>query len=699
MDCPTCVAHVEDALRKHSEVRSVDVNLFERTVRIGGPALDGDTLAEALRRAGYPPEIAEQSARPPEPEPLFRLPGARGIFVAAILWLAGLAIVVLPGDPVFAEVWRWRIGPAEILFLASAIIAGSKFIPAGLRGIRAFRLDIAALMTIAIAGAAILGDFSESAAIGVLFSLAELLERRSTTRARDAIRGLVALAPPRARVVRSGIERTMPVDAVLVGERIAVRPGERIALDGTVVSGESDVNEASITGEPLPVRRGPGDAVLAGTLAVDGYLEIAVERAASDTVIAHVAKLVQAASERKARVEYFVEKFARIYTPAVVGLALILAVVPPLAFDGDWGTWVLRGLTLLVVSCPCALVISTPVSVVSAITSAARHGIVIAGGEHLEALGGVRAIAFDKTGTITTGVPTVAGLFPRKGLDEENLLRVAAAIECHSAHPLARAMVAEADARGIPYDDADVTGVTEIPGHGIAATLFGVPHRIVAATIAAPPGMEVGRMNGQTLVQVERDGVTLGYIALSDAIRTEAAGVVGDLRSAGFTRIALVTGDHRTVAESVAREVGIAESDVHAGCLPADKLAEIRRMDQESGGVAMVGDGVNDAPALAAATVGIAMGAAGSPTALDAADIALMADDLRMLPFLVRLSRMTRRIIRQNIAVSIAIKVIMIVGVPFGLVSMTLAVLVGDMGTSLAVTTNALRLARAKPKE
>jgi len=699
MDCAACATHVEAALRKLPGVRWVNVDLVERTVRVSSGSPDGEEMARALRKAGYPPQSVGAARDRALTTSFWDLPGARRTAVAGALWIAGLLLSLVPGMPTLAELWRWHITPAALLEILAAVLGALSFAPAVLRAGRILRLDIDVLMTIAIVGATVLGDFPEAAAIGVLFSLAELLEGRSMARARDAIHQLVALAPPMATVRRGDSTTTVAVDDIALGETVVVRPGERIPLDGTVTRGTSDVNEAALTGEPMPARKAEGDEVFAGTLSVDGYLEFRVTRAADDTVLARVVELVRAAQAKKARIERFVHRFARIYTPAVVTLALLLAVVPPVVLGASWATWVLRGLTLLVVSCPCALVISTPVSVTSAITSAARHGVVITGGQHLEALGEVRALAFDKTGTLTHGSPQVSGIVGRAGMDAGELIRIAAAVERHSSHPLARAVIAEAARRHVAPGELAAADAEQIPGRGIAATVDGARYRIVVAAGELPAEAEAMRREGSTLVQVERVDRTagrevLGFIGFADTVRAEARAVVAELRAMGFDDIAMLTGDHEQAARRVAAAVGIA--DVRAGCLPADKLDAIGRLRSRHGGVAMVGDGINDAPALAAATVGVAMGAAASPTALEAADVALMADDLRMVPFLIRLSRATRRVIRQNIWVSLGVKALMIVGVPLGLVSMTMAVLVGDMGTSLAVTSNALRLGRMR---
>ncbi len=716
MDCPACVAHVERALGKQHGVEAVHVNLVERTVRVEAETLDRESLAAELRRAGYPPTDESHAAATLERTPVWNTPAAHRTYAAAALWLIAVIADLIGSGPLlavvsFADGWTWELTPWSILAFVGAIIGATNFVPSGLRSIRSLRLGIDALMTIAIVGAVLLGEFTEAAAIGALFSLAELLESRSMVRARDAMRELMSFSPPTALVRRGDDVVDVPVNAVRPGDTVVVRPGERIPLDGVVERGASDVNEAALTGEPMPVRKQPSDEVFAGTLTLDGYVEIRVTRANDDTVLAHVIELVRSAQEKKARIERLVTRFSRVYTPAVVSIAVLIAVLPPLVVDASWQTWVLRGLTLLVVSCPCALVISTPVSIVSAITSATRHGVVITGGQHLEALGETRAIAFDKTGTVTYGKPRVTRVHtfnadsttPDISASETALLRIAALIEQHSAHPIASAIVNAASERGVSLNGAEVTDVTEIPGEGISGRIGATEYRIVAAEPdeLVRAGIADADTVASTVVRVSRrdNGVdeALGFLVLADEIRPEAPTIIARLRAMGIREIAMLTGDNPESAKRVAEQIGV--DSVRAGCMPQDKLDEIGRLRAKHGAVAMVGDGINDAPALASATVGIAMGAGGSPTALEAADIALMADDLRMLPYLVRLSRKTRRIIRQNIAISLGIKALMVVGVPFGFVSMTLAVLVGDMGTSLAVTSNAIRLVRERPEK
>ncbi|MFW6193658.1 MAG: heavy metal translocating P-type ATPase, partial [Gemmatimonadota bacterium] len=578
-----------------------------------------------------------------------------------------------------------------------------------LRAARTLALDMNFLMTVAIVGAVILGEYLEASAIAFLFSVAELLETYAVDRARASIEALMDLSPERATVVRDGDEVTVAASEVRTGDRMLVRPGERMAADGRVVEGRSAVNQAPITGESMPVEKAPGDEVYAGTIAEDGFLAVTVEKAAEETTLAHIIHLVEEAETHRAPSERFVDRFARWYTPAVTAGAVLVAAGPPLLAGGDPATWVLRGLTLLVIACPCALVISTPVAVVSGITAAARNGVLIKGGNHLEKLGEIRVVALDKTGTLTYGHPEVSDVeIAGEEGDPDRLLATAAALESRSEHPLGRAVVRGARHRGLLSKAADVADFEALAGRGVRGRvdgsevvvgreeLFGrVRDRLSARADAL-------RAEGKTVVFVggtgpdgSGDAVAAGLVAVGDRARERARRTVEGLRKAGIERIVMLTGDHEGTARALADRLGLDE--VHAGLLPDEKVDLVRAMEERWGAVAMVGDGVNDAPALAVASVGIVMGAAGSDAALETADVALMGDEIGKLPYVFRLSRTGRSVIRQNIGASVLIKAALAAGVPLGMVSLILAVVVGDMGASLGVTGNALRLARVRP--
>jgi Cd2+/Zn2+-exporting ATPase len=508
------------------------------------------------------------------------------------------------------------------------------------------------------------------------------------------------LAPKEARVRRDGVETVIPVEDVRVGDLLLVRPGEKLPMDGNVRAGTSAVNQAPITGESVPVDKAPGDPVYAGTLNGHAALEVEVTHRVEDTTLARIIHLVEEAQTQRAPSQQFVDRFARIYTPAVFGLALGLMVAPSLFFGQPWGPWIYRGLALLIVSCPCALVVSTPVTIVSAIANAARHGILIKGGAYLEELGRLKAIALDKTGTLTLGVPEVTDVIPLDGGTAETLLALAAAVEAESEHPLARAVVRAAERRGLPVPKA--SAFTAIPGKGGQALVDGQVIFVGSPRLFAELGD--GSWNKEHVRTLETQGRTVmlmgtsqgpcGILALADQLRPESRQAATDLRAAGIQHIALVTGDNRATAETIASEIGA--DAVRAEVLPDQKLEAVRALRAEFGSLAMVGDGVNDAPALAAASVGIAMGVAGSDVALETADVALMADDLSKLPFLMRLGQAAVRVIRQNIAFALLIKAVAIAAVFPGWLTLWLAVL-GDMGASVLVTLNGMRMLALKP--
>ena len=556
------------------------------------------------------------------------------------------------------------------------------------------------LMTIAVIGAALLGEGLEAATVGVLFSLGEALERATMDRARQSIRSLMALAPAEAIVRQGDHERRVPAGEVAPGDVVIVRPGERLPVDGVVVAGASAVNQAPVTGESIPVDVASGASVFAGTINGQGVLDVRATRKAGDSTIARIIRMVEAAQAQRAPSQRFVDTFAMYYTPAVIAIAVAVALLPPLLAGGDWAGWFYRALVLLVIACPCALVISTPVSIVAAISAAARSGVLIKGGAHLEAAGSLRALAFDKTGTLTVGRPRVVTVEPFDGRAPDDLLALAAAVERYSEHPLGAAIVAAARERGLPSNGHVATAVAATTGRGISATIDGRAVRIGARELLAndlDPAVEQRlaalEEAGQTAVLVEEDGVLAGVIGLADEVRPEARAAVAAIERAGIRETVMLTGDRPAVAHAIAREAGV--DDVRAGLLPGDKVAAVEELLERHGRVGMVGDGVNDAPALARATVGIAMGAAGADTALETADIALMGDDLGKLAFTIRLSRSAKRVIAQNIGFALAIKAAFLLLAIGGTVTLWEAVF-ADVGASLIVTLNGMRLLRQR---
>lgn len=629
-------------------------------------------------------------------------------YAAGALWTAGLLMTVLSTtEPERAGWLRVHTDPLGLLFLAAALTGGWNFFPKGLRAARTLKLDMNFLMTVAIIGAVLIGEPLEAAAIAFLFSLAELLEHSAVVRARNSIDELLRLAPETAAVVdESGAERTVSTSELRSGQVVRVRPGEKVPIDGRVLTGRSAVNQANVTGESVPVGKGPGDAVFASTLNTDGLLDIEATSDAGDTTLDRIARLVKEAQSQRSATEQFVKKFARYYTPAVTGLAITVMLLPPLLGMGTFLTWFVRGLTLLVIACPCALVIATPVTIVSALTSAARHGVLIKGGEYVESLGGICAIAFDKTGTLTLGQLEVTDVVPLGAESPGALMELVASVERGSEHPIAKAIVDHAEERGLSGRGPGPEAFRAHPGRGVSARIGG--DSVVVGTLDLMEMTSAGSLDddgmrqfdalekaGRTVVLASRAGVVIGLVALADTLRPEAASVLARLRADGVHHQIVLTGDQSYAAEAVGAAVGADE--ILAELKPAEKVEAIRRIRRVHKGVAMLGDGVNDAPALAAADVGIAMGGAGSPATIETADIALMAGDLSMLPYARRLSQLARALVRFNIAFALGLKAILAVGAVTGFVSLIVAVLVGDLGATLAVSVNAMRLGRIRP--
>ena len=784
MDCAACARTIESGVAKLPDVESAALNFTTGTLRVCGP-VPAERVVARVRELGYdvgaggtPAAARGESPRPTtghEPrsaehhdhddhaghdhdhdhaghdhsgdQPL-AAGGRRSSGVLPYFWSRGetraaliAALLVVPGL-LFDELLP-GLGIHSPLFAAlsvlALVVAGWPVARSALRALRVnHEITINLLMTIAAIGAVVIGAYTEAGLVMVLFALGEALEGYTAGRARDTIRGLSALAPAEATALRDGQEVRLPVADLRVGDHIVVRPGERLPMDGRVLSGASAVNQAPITGESRPVDKAPGDQVFAGSVNGQGALEVEVTHLAEDTTISRMIRLVAEAQESRAPAQRFVDRFARVYTPAVIVIALLVAAVPPLAFGApfwnpapDVHGWLYRALALLVVACPCALVISTPVTIVSAISNAARHGILFKGGATLEELSRVRAMAFDKTGTITRGEPAVLAVVAaedggqraaedggqRAAEDDrqratdgdgqrpaadghwsaDDLLALAAAVERRSEHPLAQAVVAAAEARGVATRYPAAQGVTANSGRGVSGRVDGQlvevgSHAWFDQVIDHLPhcdDIRAADARGHTTMLVSSDGDYRGYIALADATRPDSAAALAELRQLGLGPLVMLTGDHAATAERIAAEVGL--SDVRAGLLPQDKVAAVEALRAEHGAVAMVGDGINDTPALAAASVGVAMGRA--PQALETADVALLGDDFRQLPFAVRLARAAMGTVRVNVALSIAVKLVFFVLVLLGSGSMWLAVL-ADVGTSLLVTANGMRLLR-----
>lgn len=691
MDCASCAVAIERALSRIDGVKSVDVDVVGGKVSVGYEgSVAQPALERAVGKAGYRVLTAFPAHEARESAESFWARRGRSVMTISSGLALGLALL------------SQALGaarPITLVFLGVATIAGGWFVvPRGLKAAFNRALDMNFLMSVAAAGAWIIGEQTEAAATLFLFAVAEWLESFSMDRARNAIKALMDLSPAEGTVLRDGSEKRVPISEIVVGDIVVVRPGEKIPVDGEVTQGRSSVNQAPITGESMPVDKQPGAEVYAGSLNVQGALQVKATKAASDSTLARIIHTVEEAQASRASSQTFVEKFARIYTPAVVLIAILIAVSPPLLGFGDWGTWVYRALAMLVVACPCALVISTPVSIVSGLTGAARAGVLIKGGAHLEHAGAVTTVCFDKTGTLTEGRPAVTDVIAL-ARGENEVLRLALGVEHHSEHPLARAILEHGEERAVAVPQSEA--FEALFGRGAKAnvgdeTVFVGNERLMKDLGRASPTIKAildqAESDGKTAVVVMTKADVLGVIAIADRIRDDAAPAVEALRRNGIRRSIMLTGDNAGTARAVAAQVGVDEH--YAELLPDDKVRLVRELEAKGQKVAFVGDGVNDAPALAAATVGIAMGAAGTDVALETADIALMGDDLLKLPYAIRLSRRTLRIIKQNITVSLAIKAVFLVLAVGGWATLWMAV-AADMGGSLLVVANGLRARRA----
>ena len=749
MDCPSCAAKVTTSVEKVAGIEKIETRPTSGTldVRYDADRTDPDAIADRAEAAGYEVtgtdgEAGATSAASKADEERSSVWGSsRAIktWISAVFLGFGVLFefFLSGGNAVLLRIPGGELLIGDALMLVAVAIAGQVILRNGYYSARNLSLDIDFLMSAAILGATGISLFFvgaslyiEAASLAVLFNVAELLERYSVTRARNSVEELMELSPDRAVARRDGEEIEIPVGDVEIGEVVLVEPGEKIPMDGAVVEGESAVNQAPITGESVPVDKTPGEEVYAGTINEQGYLEIEVTSEASDNTLSRVIEMVEEAQSSKTDREQFVERFAEYYTPVVVVFAVLTTVVPPLFLGGAWVTWFVRGITLLVLACPCAFVISTPVSVVSGITSAAKNGVLIKGGDHLESMGEVEAVAFDKTGTLTKGELAVTDVIALNDNTEADVLRCARGLEERSEHPIGDAIVERADERDVGKREID--GFESITGKGVRADLDGRAHYAGKPGLFEDLGFDLDHVHlttdggvvldeterqcadgeeancldllEETIPRLQEEGKTIvlvgtaeeleGVIAIADEVRPDARAAVSGLREAGL-RTVMLTGDNEGTASAIAEAVGV--DDYRAEFLPDEKVAAIDDLLDEFDTVAMVGDGINDTPAMATASVGIAMGAAGTDTAIETADIALMADDLSKLPYFYDLSNRANGVIRQNIWGSLGAKALLAIGVPFGYVSVVLAVLAGDVGMTVLVTGNAIRLSRISP--
>ncbi|MFC7157482.1 heavy metal translocating P-type ATPase [Halomarina halobia] len=743
MDCASCAGRIDNALEGRDGVLTFDTQPTTGTVTVSydPDRLPQQAIIEVIEGAGYPVEgtrtegADEGGARPrDDPSAVWRSTRAVKVYTGGLFLALGLAVeFLIPAlDVTLVSAVGQEFVLAELLYLIGIVAGGERIIRNGYYSARNVSLDIDLLMSLGILGAVaaslLFGEplYFEGGTLAVLFSVAQLMERYSMGQARSSLTELMELAPETATVRRDDGEVTLHVDDIAIGDVVTVRPGEKIPMDGEVLDGESAVNQAPITGESVPIDKTTGDDVYAGTINEEGYLEVRVTATAADNTIARIVKLVEDAQREKTEHERFVDRFASYYTPVVVTAAVALVFVQPLVFGATWRTGFVQGLTLLVLACPCAMVISTPVTVVSGVTSAAKNGVLIKSGPDLEAVGGVDVVAIDKTGTLTKGELTVTDVIPLGSAGRDAVLRRAGRVEARSEHPIAEAIVEAAD--GGVTSDQPVESFESVTGKGVTGVVDGETYYVGKPGLFEELGFDLTHVHvatdggaameghqcehgayldlvddaiprlqqeGKTVVFVGTEDRLDGIIAVADEVRPGARRAIERLHANGIERVVMLTGDNEGTARAIADQVGIDE--YRAELLPDDKVAVVEELVEEYDGVAMVGDGINDAPALATATVGIAMGAAGTDTALETADIALMGDDLTKLPYLYGLSGTATSVIQQNIWASLGVKALLAIGVPFGLVNVIVAVVVGDMGMSIGVTANAMRLSRLKP--
>lgn len=700
MDCADEIAMLRRELGGLPEVRELSFDLLNRKMTVEAEAQPGtiESIVAAIARTGMTAEPwsdrAEDRGSPND--------GRRKRFLATVasglLLASGFAVhAIQQGLSAALGAGGSQVPMSARGTYLGAVVLGAWFIvPEAWHALRRLRPDMNLLMCIAVLGAIAIGEHFEAATVAFLFAVSLALEAWSIGRARKAIGALMGLSPTKARVATTGNkEELVEATTVPVGTVVIVKPGEKFPLDGRIVRGRTTVNQAPITGESAPVAKAEGSDIFAGTVNEDGAVEVETTKQFADSTLSQIAKMVGEAQTRRSPSEQWVERFARVYTPIILGCAVLVALVPPL-FGGDWQTWTYEALVLLVIACPCALVISTPVSIVAALVAAARQGVLVKGGLYMEIPGRLSAIALDKTGTLTEGRPRVQSVVPRAGHDERELLAIAAAIEARTTHPIARAIVEYAADVGIR--PAPATEFQMLAGKGAHAKVDGVAHWIGSHRYLEERAHETPELHREleslaasnaTVVVVGREDHVCGFIGLSDRMRAGTAAVLADLRAAGIRKIVLLTGDNRETGEAIGREAGV--DQVHAELLPQDKVRAIEELVAAYGTVAMVGDGVNDAPALARSSLGVAMGVAGTDAALETADIALMGDDLSKLGWLVRHSRRTLRVIRANVAASLAVKALFLILAFAGHASLWTAI-AADMGVSLLVVLNALRL-------
>ncbi|ASN07063.1 heavy metal translocating P-type ATPase [Virgibacillus necropolis] len=689
LSCTNCAAKFEKNIRNIQTVEDVKLNFGASKITVHG----GATI-EQLEQAGsfdgikvYP----ERQRQLGKKESFWEKRDNITAMISLFFIIVGYIFSIQLGEESLITIGTFGV---------AIIIGGFDLFKVGLKNLTKLQFDMKTLMTIAVIGAVIIGEWGEGAVVVFLFALSEALESYSMDKARQSIQSLMDIAPNRATIRRNNETMEIDVEDVRIDDIMLIKPGQKIAMDGEVVKGQSSINQATITGESIPAYKTTGDEVFAGTLNEEGTLEVRVTKHVEDTTIAKIIHLVEEAQAERAPSQQFVDRFAKYYTPAIMLIALLVAVIPPLFFGEGWSEWVYSGLAVLVVGCPCALVISTPVAIVTAIGNAARKGVLIKGGIHLEETGRLKVIAFDKTGTLTEGKPEVTEVIRLSEMSHEEILGVAKAIEAFSQHPLASAIIRKADNEQVNAFEAE--DFQSITGKGAKATVnstvyfIGSPslfEGMVSVSTGTKQQIKELQIQGKTVMLIGTEREVKGLIAVADQVRESSPSIIQKLHRLGIEKTVMLTGDNEATGKAIGKQLGLSET--RAELMPQDKLESIKTLRERYGNVAMVGDGVNDAPALATATVGIAMGGAGTDTALETADIALMADDLERLPYTISLSRKTLSIIKQNVSFALALKVLALLLIIPGWLTLWLAIF-ADMGATLIVVLNSLRLMHAK---
>lgn len=678
--CANCAAKFESNVKALPGVVDAKVNFGAAKLTVYGKT----TISE-LEKAGAFENLKlfhEDEKREVEKMPFWKNRQMIRTGVGGIFLVLGYLFYFLSGEDSMESIG---------FFALSIAIGGYALFWQGMKNLSKLYFDMRTLMTIAIIGAAIIGEWGEGAVVVFLFAISEVLERYSMEKARQSIKSLIEIAPRKAIVRRNDQEIEVDIDEIRIGDILIVKPGQKIAMDGVITKGSSTLNQATITGESMPVFKKEGDEVFQGTLNEEGFIEVRVTKQQKDTTLAKIIHLVEEAQAEKAPSQAFVDQFAKYYTPLIMVVAFLVATIPPLFFAGDVETWIYQGLAVLVVGCPCALVVSTPVAIVTAIGNAARNGVLIKGGIFLEEIGHLNTIAFDKTGTLTKGEPAITNI-----TGSLQHLEIAATLEKSSEHPIAVAFLKRAKEEGLELKE--VNEFSSITGSGVTGQIDGKTYYLTKPKFIEERGLKIPEevhqfeREGKTVVILATDEEVLATFAIRDEARSSSKNVIERLKKLGIERTVMLTGDNKATALAIGKELMVDE--VEAELLPEQKLTAIKRL-QEKGKVAMVGDGVNDAPALATAHIGIAMGGAGTDTALETADVALMADDLTKLPFLIRLSRKTLTIIKQNISFALGLKLIALLLVIPGWLTLWIAIF-ADMGATLLVMLNGLRLLKVK---